>query len=110
MKRLIAIMGLVLFSLSLQAQDKPGSMSGMQGMQGKGQMQMSEEQRDAHMRAKQEQMLIMHDYYNRILAEEDPAKKQKLKDEQLELMKAHHRKMREHKQQMKKMHKKMMNK
>ena len=72
-------------------------------MQGKGKMHMSPEQMDAHMRAMQEHMLTMHDYSNKILAEKDPAKKEKLKAEQLELMKAHHMQMMAHRKQMKEM-------
>jgi len=63
-------------------------------MQGMGMMgQMTEEQRDQHARAIQEHMLKMHELSNRILAEQDPAKKEQLKNQQLELMKAHHAKM-----------------
>lgn len=46
-----------------------------------------------HLKQKQEHMLMMHDLSNRILAETDPAKQQALKDQQLEIMKAHHMKM-----------------
>ncbi|MDD1622728.1 MAG: hypothetical protein LUQ11_14725 [Methylococcaceae bacterium] len=46
-----------------------------------------------HLKEKQEQMLMMHDLSNKILAEKDPQKQQALKDQQLELMKAHHMKM-----------------
>ena len=45
----------------------------------------------------------MHDLSNKILAENDPKKKQALKDEQLELIKA------EHMQMMSMHHQKMMN-
>lgn len=37
----------------------------------------------------QEHNLLMHDLSNKILAEKDPKKKQALKDQQLEVMKAH---------------------
>lgn len=46
-----------------------------------------------HMKSKQEHMLMMHDLSNKILAEKDPKKQQELKDQQLELMKAHHMQM-----------------
>lgn len=46
-----------------------------------------------HLKQKQEHMLMMHDLSNKILAETDPQKKQALKDQQLELMKAHHMQM-----------------
>ncbi|MGR8941425.1 MAG: hypothetical protein ACU83P_07525, partial [Gammaproteobacteria bacterium] len=64
------------------------------GMQhGKGAMGgMTEEQKEQHLKMMQEHMLQMHDLSNRILAETDPAKKEQLKTEQLQLMKAHHQK------------------
>jgi hypothetical protein len=37
----------------------------------------------------QAHMLLMHDLSNKILAEKDPKKQQALKDQQLEIMKAH---------------------
>lgn len=61
-------------------------MGGMGGMM----MNMSDEEKDKHMRGMQEHMLKMHDLSNRILAEKDPAKKENLMKEQLDLMKAHH--------------------
>jgi hypothetical protein len=68
----------------------PHGEGGMQGM-GMGMMGgMSEEQMDQHMHMKQEHMLQMHDLSNKILAAADPKEKQKLKDQQLQLMKAHH--------------------
>lgn len=42
-----------------------------------------------HLKKKQEHQLMMHDLSNKILAEKDPQKQQALKDQQLELMKAH---------------------
>jgi len=56
---------------------------------------------EKHLRAMQEHMLMMHDYSNQILAEKDPAKQAQLKNQQLELMKAHHVQMMQHGQQMK---------
>lgn len=68
------------------------SMGGMRGGMGN----MSEQERDQHLRMKQEHMLKLHDLSNRILAETDPKKKEALKNEQLELMKAHHMQMMSH--------------
>ncbi len=77
---------------------------GMRSMPSKnGMMKMSPEMMEQKLRAMQTHMLQMHDYSDRILNEKDPAKKQQLKDEQLELMKAHH-------QKMMKMHRMMMQK
>jgi hypothetical protein len=56
---------------------------------------------EEHLRGMQEHMLMMHDYSNKILAEKDPAKQAELKNQQLELMKAHHAQMMQHGQQMK---------
>ncbi len=50
---------------------------------------MTEEQQEKHLEAMQEHMLMMHDLSNQILAEKDPAKKEQLKKQQRELMKAH---------------------
>jgi len=66
---------------------------------------MTEEQKDQHMRAMQEHILMMHDLSNQILAEKDPAKKEQLKNQQLQLMKAHQMQRKEHRQQMKQEHK-----
>ena len=85
------------------AQDKPKMQHSMQG-----QMKMSEEQRDIHLRSMQAHMLMMHDYSNKILSEKNSKKKQILKDEQFELMKAHHIQMKAHREKMMKMHQNMM--
>ncbi|MBL6986734.1 MAG: hypothetical protein ISR72_06795 [Methylobacter sp.] len=61
---------------------------------------MSEEQKTEKMRTMQEHMLQMHDLSNQILTEKDAAKKETLKTQQLELMKAHHAQMMEHRQMM----------
>lgn len=45
---------------------------------------------DEKLQSMQEHMLIMHDLSNQILAEKDPAKKEQLKKQQRDLMKAHH--------------------
>ncbi len=42
-----------------------------------------------HLKEKQANMLAMHALSNQILAEKDPKKQQALKDQQLEMMKAH---------------------
>ncbi len=54
---------------------------------------MTEEEQDQHLRAQQEHSLLMHDLSNQILAEKDSAKKEQLKNQQLQLMKAHRAKM-----------------
>ncbi len=61
-------------------------MGGMHGMMAG----MTDEEKEKHMRSMQEHMLKMHDLSNRILAEPDSAKKEALKTEQIQLMKAHH--------------------
>jgi len=73
----------------------PGMMSHGKGGPGMGMMGMgmNDEQMTEHMRGMQEHMLMMHDLSNKILAETDTTKKQALKDQQLELMKAHHQQM-----------------
>ncbi len=67
------------------------------GMQHKGMMGMmggmTEAEQDQHLRAQQEHMLMMHDLSNQILAEKDSAKKEQLKNQQFQLMKAHRAKM-----------------
>lgn len=63
-----------------------GMRHGMGGMMG----QMSEEQKEQHMKMMQEHLLSMHDLSNQILAEKDATKKELLKKQQLDLMKAHH--------------------
>ncbi|MGZ5620155.1 MAG: hypothetical protein ACXWFG_04750 [Methylobacter sp.] len=80
-----------------QKADEPTKEMGMQGMGMMG--GMTEEQKTEHMRNMQEHMLKMHDLSNQILSEKDPAKKETLKNQQLELMKAHHAQMMQHRQQ-----------
>lgn len=111
MKKILTliVMGLSFIATSGQAEDKPGMKHAMPGMGGgQGMMHMSPEQMDTHMRGMQAHMLMMHDYADKILAEKDPEKKQKLKNEQLELMKAHHMQMMQHRKNMMQMHQKMM--
>lgn len=57
---------------------------------------MSEEQQEQHLKAIQEQSLLMHDLSNQILAEKDSAKKEQLKKQQRDLMKAYHAAMMQH--------------
>lgn len=75
-----------------QKTDEPMKEMGMHhgmGMMG----EMTEEQKNEHLRAMQEHMLMMHDLSNQILSEKDAAKKETLKNQQLELMKTHHAQM-----------------
>lgn len=62
---------------------------------------MTAEQKDQHLRAMQDHMLMMHDLSNQILAEKDPAKKEQLKNQQLQLMKTHQEEMKAHREKMK---------
>jgi hypothetical protein len=78
--------------------DMPMKEMGMHQGMGMG-MGMTEEQKNEHMRSMQEHMLIMHDLSNQILSEKDATKKEALKTQQLDLMKAHHAQMMEHRQQ-----------
>ncbi|WP_236994033.1 hypothetical protein [Candidatus Methylomicrobium oryzae] len=70
----------------------------------------SKEELEQHMRMNQEHMLKMHDLSNRILSETDPKKKEQLKNEQLELMKAHHEQMMTKRMERKQHHQKTMEK
>jgi len=88
-----------------------GSQSMGSGHQGMGmgmgmECCQTEEQKTEHMRAMQEHMLMMHDLSNQILSEKDPAKKEELKNKQLELMKTFHGQMKQHRQQGMQEHKK----
>lgn len=80
---------------------EPGAHQGM-GME----CCQTEEQKTEHMRSMQEHMLTMHDLSNQILSEKDPAKKEELKNKQLELMKTYHAQMKQHRQQKMPQHKK----
>lgn len=71
----------------------PGMMAHGKGGPGMGMMGMNDAQMTEHLRGMQEHMLMMHDLSNKILAETDATKKQALKDQQIELMKAHHQQM-----------------
>lgn len=82
--------------------DKPMKhKAGMGGGKEGGMGDMDESKMMEHMKMRQEHDLKMHDLSNKILAETDPAKKQALKDQQIELMKSHHM----HMMQMMKNHK-----
>ncbi|MDO8845465.1 MAG: hypothetical protein Q7U98_02250 [Methylicorpusculum sp.] len=80
---------------------KEEGMAGMGGGKEGGMGNMDESKMMEHMKMRQEHDLKMHDLSNKILAETDPAKKQALKDQQIELMKSHHM----HMMQMMKNHK-----
>ncbi|MDD5461668.1 MAG: hypothetical protein PHG00_08560 [Methylococcales bacterium] len=96
------------FALEPQKSADP-MLPGMDMHQGMGTMSgMTLEQKDQHLRAMQEHMLMMHDLSNQILAEPDPGKKEQLKNQQLQLMKTfqeqrktHRRLRKEQRQQMK---------
>jgi hypothetical protein len=90
------------------ATDEPMNMQKGMGMRGHG--KMSEEELNQHLRVSQEHMLKMHDLSNRILAETDEKKKEQLKKEQLELMKAHHTQMMTKRMERKQQHRKSMQK
>jgi len=83
------------FSSSSWAQQPPPHppmSGGMMGME-HGMDKMDPAKMTEHLKQKQEHMLLMHDLSNKILAEKDPQRQQALKDQQLELMKAHHMEM-----------------
>jgi hypothetical protein len=104
----LLILPLSTMSFAADTQKAAEPMTGMGMHQGMGMMGMggmTEEQKDQHMRAMQEHMLMMHDLSNQILAEKDPAKKESLKKQQLQLMKAHHEQMMQHRQQKMQEHK-----
>ncbi|MCQ8105658.1 hypothetical protein NP590_16215 [Methylomonas sp. SURF-2] len=82
--KIFAFSALLCLSASGNAQ-QPGGGKGTHDMGAMDPAKMTE-----HLKQKQEHMLSMHDLSNKILAEQDPQKQQALKDQQLELMKAHH--------------------
>jgi hypothetical protein len=67
-------------------------------------MMMNEEMREQHLKQRQEHMLKIHELSNKILAAKDDKERERLKGEQLQLMKehekAHHQMMQQHMQQM----------
>ncbi|MGR9115386.1 MAG: hypothetical protein ACU85E_06435 [Gammaproteobacteria bacterium] len=109
LQKLAGVLILMSFSAVVYSQEpsmeegmkQPGMKmhKGKMGMMGK-MGGMTEEQKDQHMRAMQEHMLMMHELSDKIIAEKDPAKKQALKDQQLEMMKAHRAQMMGHLQKM----------
>ncbi|MGR8981150.1 MAG: hypothetical protein ACU84H_13795 [Gammaproteobacteria bacterium] len=112
-KSLPLLIGLLSFSMACYAGETEKTMESMGGMKmqpGMGKQQgmgmgmgmggaMTEEQKEQHLRAMQDHMLKMHDLSDKILAETNPAKKDELKNQQLQLMKEHHAKMMEHRMQ-----------
>jgi len=107
---LLLLLPVSLASLAAEPKAVPEPMPGMQmphGM-GMGMGGMSEDQLELHLRNQQDHLLQMHDLSDQILAEKDPAKKEQLKKQQFELMKAHHAQKMEHRQEMKQKHHKMM--
>jgi RNA-binding protein Musashi len=88
----------------------PPAMGGMQhgggGMMGGGMMggMMTDAMKEEHLKSKQENFIRMVELSNRILAAKDDKERDKLKAEQLQLMKeqekAHHEMMMKHMQQM----------
>ena len=106
LKPIAALLLLMPISMVNAAEETPKAAEPTQEMAShKGMGGMTEAQKDEHMRAKQEQMLLMHDLSNKILAEQEPTKKEELKKQQFELMKAHHAQMMEHRQERKEKHK-----
>ncbi|MEQ1638041.1 MAG: hypothetical protein ABL903_15260 [Methylococcales bacterium] len=89
-----ALVMLMMMSMPGYAVDtqNPQPATDTKGAMGK----MTSELLDQHLRAKQEHLLKMHELSNQILTEQDAAKKEQLKTQQLELMKADHAKMMEH--------------
>jgi hypothetical protein len=85
----LSLVSYVAEAQSPQAMEMQHKGMGMGGMMGG----MTEAEQDQHMKAMQEHMLMMHDLSNQILTEKDPTKKQQLKNQQFELMKAHHAQM-----------------
>ncbi|UOA08991.1 hypothetical protein [Methylobacter sp. S3L5C] len=86
--KLIAILALVSLSQISVAGDPVEKKSEMKMDHAMG--TMDESKMMEHLKIRQEEMLKMHDLSNKILAETDPNKKQALKDQQLELIKAEH--------------------
>jgi len=99
----LTALGLLLLPLSIASwaadAEKPAEpQPATQPMKHGGMMMgnMTEEQQEQHLKAIQEHSLMMHDLSNQILAEKDPAKKEQLKKQQRDLMKAYHDTMMQH--------------
>ncbi len=104
---LLLLLPISMISSAAEPQKAGEPMKEMGMHQGMGMMGgMTEEQRNEHMRSMQDHMLMMHDLSNQILSEKDSAKKEALKNQQLQLMKEHHAQMMEHRQQKMQEHKK----
>lgn len=99
--RLIAILAAVCLSEVCSAADPAEKAPDMK--MDSAMSAMDESKMMEHLKVRQEQMLKMHDLSNKILAETDPSKRQALKDQQLELIRA------DHMQMMSMHHHKMMN-
>lgn len=106
-----AVIVLSAFSLSIVAQEKPMNMQqGTSSGQGMG-MAMTDEMKAKMARDKQQYILKIDKLSDQIQDEKDAKKKQKLMDEQLQLIKDHQEKKRQMKKMMmQKHHQKMMNK
>lgn len=76
-------------------EQKPSCM-GMGAMHKSMMGNMTDEQKEKHMRAKQEHMLTMHKLSDQILDTDDPKEKEQLKQQQLDLMKEKMAKKKEH--------------
>lgn len=104
---LLLLLPISMTSFAAEPQKAEEPMKEMGMSQGMGMMGgMTEEQKNEHLRSMQEHMLTMHDLSNQILSEKDPAKKEVLKKQQLDLMKAHHAQMMQHRQHKMQEHKK----
>ncbi|CAL1239897.1 hypothetical protein [Candidatus Methylocalor cossyra] len=83
------------------AEPQPAPMERMGGMMGNG---MSEEMQEEHLKKKQDFMLKMHVFMNKILTAKDDKEREALKADMRKAMKAHmeaeHQAMRQHMQQM----------
>ena len=110
LSRLMAMLALVSLSQACLAAEpvekKPEMKMGQPMKMDQPMGKMDESKMMEHLKMKQEHMLKMHDLSNQILTEKDAAKKESLKNQQLELMKAHHAQMMEHHQQKMQEHKK----
>ena len=111
----LLLLPISLSSLAAEPKAAPETMPGMAMPQGKGMGMgmgmmggMTEEQLDQHLRFQQDHLLKMHDLSTQILNEKDPAKKEQLKKQQLELMKTHHAQKMEHRQDMREKRRQMM--
>lgn len=101
---MLAALSLCAYSLALTAQETnaDGSLQEASPLDSAPQpsWQLNDEQKDQYLRAMQEHSLEMHELSNRILAENDPVKRQALKDQQLQLMKSYRARMMGRLQQM----------